>query len=249
MKKTYGIIGYGIVGKATHKSLLKNKTVLIHDLLHNTSLEELASCDTVFFCIPTSSIDDLENLLNEILKLKEINKDCIIVIRSTVPVMFCKYVEETINDTVYYVPEFLRERQWEIDCEKRPLVVGHAADSIPSFLAEEDCYYCSFEEAELLKLFSNTMAASKVVFANHFYDISQKVNADYNKVVDLYKKVEHQDQSYIEVNENLRAFGGKCLPKDLDFVIETIKQIGLNETYFTAMKEDNKQWPTTVRKS
>lgn len=249
MNQIYGIVGYGIVGKATQESILKDKKVLVHDILEGTNLKSLASCNAVFFCIPTNSETDLENLLKEIIKLKQINKDCTIIIRSTVPVGFCSYVEHTIDQSIFYVPEFLRERQWAIDCKKRPLVVGYKNNYVPKILAEEDCYYCSYEEAELLKLFSNTMAASKVVFANHFYDISQRANADYNKIIDLYKKVEHQDQDYLEVNENLRAFGGKCLPKDLDFVIEIMKQIGHDESYFTAIKKDNLKWPVTVRKS
>jgi UDPglucose 6-dehydrogenase len=98
-------------------------------------------------------------------------------------------------------------------------------------------------------MFSNVLAASKVVFANHFYDLSQKVNADYNKIEDIYKHVEHHDQSYLEVSDHLRAFGGKCLPKDLNFLISTMKEMHLKETYFTAIKQDNEQWPTTIRKS
>jgi len=60
MNQIFGIVGYGIVGKATHKTILKDKEVCIHDLLHNTSFDILKTCDVVFFCIPTASSQDLE---------------------------------------------------------------------------------------------------------------------------------------------------------------------------------------------
>jgi UDPglucose 6-dehydrogenase len=249
MKQQFGIVGYGIVGKATHKSLLKDKEVLIHDINHGSSLEDLKHCNTVFFCIPTSSTEDLDKLEEEIKSIKVINPDCIVVIRSTVPVFFCKYIESLIDESIYYIPEFLRERVWEQDCEKRPLIVGLNSTVVPMFLAGQDCLYCSYQEAEIIKLFSNNMASARVVFANHFYDISQRVGADYSKVVEYYKHVEHNDQNYIDVNEKLRGFGGKCLPKDLDFLIQTMQALGLDQTYFSAMKQDNKKWPTTVKKS
>jgi len=47
----------------------------------------------------------------------------------------------------------------------------------------------------------------------------------------------------------MRAFGGKCLPKDLNFLIDTFAKLNIPQTYFTAMKEDNQLWPVTVRKS
>jgi UDPglucose 6-dehydrogenase len=249
MKQKFGIIGYGIVGKATHKSLLKEQKVVIHDIAHKSSMLDLKKCDVVFFCIPTGSPDDLTVLENEIKSLRQVNASCMIIIRSTVPVFFCKYIEELIQTPIYYIPEFLRERMWEQDCEKRPLIIGQNSNVVPFFLAGEECLYCSYEEAELIKLFSNNMAAARVVFANHFYDISNRAGADYAKVTAYYKQVEHNDQNYIEVNEDLRAFGGKCLPKDLDFLIQLMDTIGLDQTYFSAMKEDNSKWPTTVKKS
>jgi len=245
----FGIVGYGIVGKATHHSLLKNQQVIVHDIAHGSKLSDLADCDVVFFCMPSGSLEDLAQLTTEIQALAQFNLECSIVIRSTVPLFFCQQLEQQLQHKILYMPEFLRERQWQIDCEKRPLIVGHNSKHFPLFLATEECVYCSFEEAELLKLFSNTLAASKVVFANHFFDLSQHADADYSKIADLYARVEHQDQTYLDADENLRAFGGKCLPKDLEFVIQIMEQAGLGQEYFTAIQGDNKKWPVTIKKS
>jgi UDPglucose 6-dehydrogenase len=244
-----GIAGYGIVGKATHKGLLNNSgKILIHDTLSGTSIEDLHVCDYVFFCIPTDSDASTQILIDEIKRLKVVNTDCVIVIRSTVPVGTCSMIEKIINDKIYYMPEFLRERIWEQDCLNRPIIVGSDHQAVPTWLLGEECIFCSLEEAEVIKMLSNNMAAARVVFANHMYELSKAVGADYNTVLNTYLQVNH-DQNYLEVNENMRAFGGKCLPKDLDFLISTFNKLNIPQTYFTAMKEDNQLWPVTVRKS
>jgi UDPglucose 6-dehydrogenase len=243
-----GIIGHGIVGKATQKGLIKDRTTRIHDIALETHLEDLTGCDHIFFCTPTDNDDSIIKLIALITEVKLLNPSCKIILRSTVPVGTCKKIEEIINDQIIYIPEFLRERCWETDCTNRPLVVGSNGAALPKWLEDEDIIRCSLEEAEVIKMLSNNMATARVVFANHFYELSNIIGADYDKVLDSYLKVNH-DQNYLEVNENIRAFGGKCLPKDLDFLINTFKQLELPQTYFTSIKEDNQQWPVTVRKS
>lgn len=243
-----GIAGYGIVGKATHKGILNDVEVVIHDIARGTSIEDLYVCNYVFFCIPTDTDASIQLLLEEIKRLKAVNPSCVIVIRSTVPVGTCASFEKVIGDKIYYMPEFLRERVWETDCLNRPVIVGSDRQAVPSWLQGIDCIFCSLEEAEVIKMMSNNIAAARVVLANHFYELSKAVGADYSNVLDAYLQVNH-DQNYLEVNENLRAFGGKCLPKDLDFLINSFERLNITQTYFTAMKEDNKLWPVTVRKS
>jgi UDPglucose 6-dehydrogenase len=137
---------------------------------------------------------------------------------------------------------------WEEDCMNRPVIVGSKDAPFPEWLRDVEFVSVTFEEAEVIKMLSNNMAATRVVFANHMYELSKAVGADYNTVLNTYLQVNH-DQNYLEVNEDMRAFGGKCLPKDLDFLISTFNKLNIPQTYFTAMKEDNALWPVTVRKS
>lgn len=243
-----GIVGYGIVGKATHKGLLNDSTVVIHDISTGTTIEDLHSCNYVFFCIPTDTETSIQILIDEIKRLKAVNPASKIIIRSTVPVGTCSMIEKEINDSIYYMPEFLRERMWEEDCLNRPFIIGSADAPFPEWLRGQEFISVTFEEAEVIKMLSNNMAAARVVFANHMYELSKAVGANYNNVLNAYLKVNH-DQNYLEVNEGMRAFGGKCLPKDLDFLISTFAKLNIPQTYFTAMKEDNTLWPVTVRKS
>ena len=88
----------------------------------------------------------------------------------------------------------------------------------------------------------NNYSAMKVVFANHYYDICKKYGADYDVLLESFGQARNS-QSYMEVNENLRAYGGKCLPKDMDFSIDIFKNCKL----FQAIKDDNCKWKTTIR--
>ncbi len=241
-----GIIGYGIVGRATERSL-KLKDPLIHDIKLDTKLSNLSSCDVVFVCVPTSSDSDIESLIALLLDVKSLNQSTQIVIRSTLPIGVGEQIEKAINDKIIYMPEFLRERCWQLDVLLRPLIVGTDLTKLPDWLEHEEYVVCSIREAEILKMLSNTMASSRVVLANHFYDISKKVNADYDKIISAYLKVNH-DQHYLDVNENLRGFGGKCLPKDLDFLIKSMKHLNIDQSYFSAIRNDNNKWPITVKK-
>jgi UDPglucose 6-dehydrogenase len=243
----FGIVGYGIVGKATHHGLLKEQFVTIYDTSRPGQLSDLVDCNQIFFCIPTNNNEDIKTLIELIKEIKLSNPSYCAIIRSTVPIGTCKYIEEQIQDAILYIPEFLRDRMWEVDCFNRPVIVGgHRV--LPEWLKEEEIIRCSLEEAEVTKMFSNNIAAARIILANHFYEISRAVGADYNNVLAGYLKVNH-DQNYLEVSDTLRAFGGKCLPKDLEFLINTMSKLDIPQTYFTAIKEDNQLWPVTVRES
>lgn len=239
----FGILGYGYVGKATHLSLLKNQTIVIHDTLLQTSLSNLSGADTIFICLPTADQNDIRNLVVELEKLKLQNPHSHFVLRSTVPVGTCRDIQDTTGIQLIYIPEFLRERFWETDCQRRPIIVGAQNKDLPEWLQSEEKIICSLEEAELIKMFSNTFASVRIAFANLFYDLSQNVGADYNTVKDAFFKVE-PNQTYLEVpgHDGTRGFGGKCLPKDLDFLINTLNQKNLDNSWLTNIKELNKEW-------
>lgn len=244
----YGILGYGVIGRATHSSILNNKTVVMHDILDKTDISILNSCNVIFICIPTDTTQDILNLIQCVTECKLQTPDCKIIIRSTVPVGTCNKLQKILNDKIYYMPEFLRDRNWEVDCLDRPIVLGSDQKDIPDWLSHEQIEVCSLEEAEVLKMFSNNYASLRIVFANHFYDLANKVNADYDKILDLHLKTKH-DQSYLEVNDFLRGFGGKCLTKDLNYLIETFEEYQLEQSIFSAINQDNSKWPITIRKS
>lgn len=239
----FGILGYGYVGKATHLGILKNQKCIVHDVIFDSKIEDLKDADTVFICIPTANDDDINIVIKEIKYLKELNPEMCIIIRSTLPLGACIRIQAEVGPIIY-IPEFLRERYWDTDCLKRPLVVGYdVADFLPDWLEDEEIYECGTDEAELVKMFANNFAVVRIAFANVFYDLAQSVGADYDVVKDMFLKIQ-QDQTYMEVpgHDGTRGFGGKCLPKDLDFLINTLDAHGIDQNWFKHIRELNKGW-------
>lgn len=239
----FGILGYGYVGKATHKGLLKDEKCIVYDTMFDVDKSIIYEADTVFICIPTITDKDINIIIDEIKDLQEHNPDVQIVIRSTLPLGACDKIQVEVGPIIY-IPEFLRERYWDTDCLKRPLVVGcDVANFLPDWLLEEEIHECSTNEAELVKMFANNFAIMRIAFANVFYDLSESVGADYNVVKDMFFKIQ-QDQTYMEVpgHDGTRGFGGKCLPKDLDFLIETLDKHNIDQNWFKHIRELNKGW-------
>lgn len=243
MSIKFGILGYGYVGKATHYSILKQQDCKIHDIIFNTSREDLKDSDYVFICIPTSTDNEVKVLIKEINLLKKQNSKVTIIVRSTLPINTCSEIELKLGEKIIYMPEFLRERFWKEDCLKRPLIVGHNGVELPQFLKKEKIIECTTVEAETLKMFSNNYAVVKIAYANLFYELSTKVGADYNTIKDAYLQIAN-DQTYIDIPgpDGSKGFGGKCLPKDLNFLIDTLSKEKINQTWLTEIRDLNKEW-------
>jgi UDPglucose 6-dehydrogenase len=236
-----GIIGYGVIGKTTHQVLFPTEDVKIHDVVLDTDIMDLLGSEMVFVCIPTNSSANFLEIKNIIELFTDESPETEVVIRSTVIPGFFK----GINGNLTYFPEFLRERN-AINDARNSKALFYSTNLKESKLCDYDKFNfklkrIKFSELEILKLMSNNYYAMKVVFANHYYDICQKYDADYDVLLDSFYKSKN-GQSYMKVNENLRGYGGKCLPKDIDFAIDIFDNCKL----FESIIEDNQKWKITL---
>ena len=243
------IIGYGIVGQATHVGLLDNREVTIFDPANdNFSKTIVKNMDVIFICLPSNNLNDLNNILQTCQTLQSNNPDAEFVIRSTIPLSFI----DTLSNNIHkwsYCPEFLRERHWKTDCKIEPIIIGSRQTSLLiNLLADKKLNIMTVQEAATLKLALNCFNSLRVVFANHIYNICQTNNTNYDIVKkELESKIDSSQQSYLEVNPSLRGFGGKCLPKDLDLLISDFRHFNLTQSLFDAIQQDNQLWPITIR--
>lgn len=242
MKNDIGIIGYGVIGRATHQVLLTNQSVKIHDLSLQSCLQDLVGCDLIFICTPTSSAQDFDNIKEIVHQLTTHKPNVEIVIRSTViPGFF-----STLSGNVTYLPEFLRERRAVSDASAADTML-YATVAACSKLTQFQQFNhklkrINIAELEILKLMTNNYRAMKVVFANHFYDLCCASDVDYNHMLSIFANIKN-GQSYMEVREDLRGYSGKCLPKDIDFAIDVFSDSKL----FAAIQQDNTKWKPTTR--
>lgn len=237
-----GIIGYGVVGKATHQAFFSEETVKIHDIALNTDISDLFGSEIIFICIPTDNYSNFSDIREIISIFHKNSPETEIVVRSTVIPGFFNNPQEKLT----YFPEFLRERK-AIDDAKNAEILFYATNIPKSKLENHNQFSyklkkIKFSELEILKLMSNNYSAMKVVFANHYYEICKKYDADYEVLLESFQQAKN-GQTYMDVNENLRGYGGKCLPKDINFSIDIFGDSEL----FKAIKHDNLKWPTTIR--
>lgn len=255
-----GIIGHGVVGKANANGFkYLGHTVHVHDIKYDTLINDLLECDIVFLCLPTPSTNngscDTGIIENTIKELFLYNYNGIVAIRSTVEPGFTDTMNEKFSTLrVCFVPEFLHERSAEDDFihNHKLLVVGTEDLDVFRSVASahgdlpKNVKHLKPSEAEILKYFNNVYAALRVVFANIIFEICNKFDADYNDILDTYLKTEKSTGKYLNVTDNLRGYGGACLPKDTLALIAILNKYNLDFDLISSIHSDNKKFKTTV---
>ena len=98
-----GIIGRGIVGKATDYAFYNNAIILDPAINENT-ISDLLGCDIIFICVPTPKGDD-EHFKDYMKQLHDKEYSGVVCIRSTVnPTYINKYTDTrgiTLNAVSY----------------------------------------------------------------------------------------------------------------------------------------------------
>ena len=228
-----GIIGLGFVGnaiKSAHE--FENKVCIDIDPVKATTgtYDQLNGCDAVFVCVPSPMQSNgecntyiFESVLD---KLKEINFTNPIISKVTAPPQVYTKWSKLLPNLVYS-PEFLTAANavkdyQETDC----IIVGgtvkafqrEAAHIIGQGLKKDcfDVYYCTMEEASLMKYTINSFLATKVSFMNEIYRVAQNLNIDYNKLVYLIGSDGRIGDSHMQVPgpDGKFGYGGMCFPKD-----------------------------------
>ncbi len=257
-----GIIGLGVVGEACKKGFEKNGyEVLVHDIKLKTKVSDVLDTDVCFISVPTPSHKSgecdtsiVENVIGE---LNDISYNGLIAIKSTVePGTTNKMIKLYPNRKFAFVPEFLRERCAEDDFVNNHdlCVIGTSSDKIFNLIKELHGDYpsrfikVSETEAELCKYFNNSYNATLVTFANSFYELCKNMNVNYDNIKNTMINRNNISNNYLDCNENLRGFGGMCLPKDVNALNYLSKKLGLGIEFFKNLLKENKKYETTVFK-
>lgn len=251
-----GIIGKGVVGTAVYEGLQHiGHTVSFFDPKYpGSKVEDILDTECVFVSVPTNQAPngDCDTSIVEavIAELNDKKYGGLIAIKSTViPGTSDKAAAAYPNLKICSAPEFLRAKSALADFMYNHdlLVVGsHRKEDYDLMIKihgnlPKQVSCVKPVEAEIIKYFNNVNHSVQIIFANIFYDVCKKVGADYKSVYDAIIKRECFNPSYLMCNDNLRGFGGHCLPKDTSAIGNLVKDLGLDYTMISAAMSDNEK--------
>mgnify|MGYP003113851401 CR=1 FL=1 len=260
MKTKIGIVGQGYVGtaiKVGFKSYYDVETYDKYDEKKTTiSLPDMVSkCEIIFVCVPTPMDTDgschigiVEKVISEINQYSD--KSQIVVIKSTVsPGTTEKINKKYKNVNVIFNPEFLTEANFIDDFKNQTRIILGGTRRGTNRLRQVYSYVFPKAHiikthstiAEIVKYMTNAYLATKVSFANEMYQICEKLDMDYDKVVEYATLDERLGVTHWSVPgpDGEFGFGGHCLPKDINGLINVAHELGVNTGVLEAVVDTN----------
>ena len=250
MSYRIGIVGRGFVGGAMYDNFKQCFDVASWDLDESkrtlNSFESFVDwSDIIFVCVPTPMKEDGEcdtSIVESVVgKIAKLDRRKYVVIKSTVTPGTTERLAQSHNMVIGFNPEFLTEANAYGDFRYQPLIILGADDTgLGTVMAQ--IYYefnskvdnvahvisRTTKEAEIFKYLANCFLATKVIFANEFKTLCDKVGVDYGRIAEvavLDKRLGHTHWR-VPGPDGRYGFGGSCFPKDTAALLRYADEVG-----------------------
>jgi UDPglucose 6-dehydrogenase len=217
--------------------------------------------DVVFIAVGTPAneegMPDVSAVFSVVDMIRQyMNKDIMVVVKSTVPIGTCKVIRDRLQAAaegkfachVVANPEFLREGYAIHDfLHPERVVIGVESEVAermmrelyaPLVRAEVPFFVTNYQTAEMIKYSANSFLAMKVAFINEIARLCDAVGADVMQISQALGVDPRIGHRHLLPGP---GYGGSCLPKDTKAFTLLARQAGAPLPIIEAVMESNAQ--------
>ena len=236
------------IDRINNQNLLK-KEPSVNKFLKNKKLnlvasrytkESLKESDIIIICTSTNydiSTNEFDTKTVDVVlqDIKKIKPECIVIIKSTVPVGFTENRKKSNSlPNLIFSPEFLREDSALYDnMNPSRIIIGGDNKEAKKFgdllisLATKSpnkppIQFMSSHEAEAVKLFSNTYLAMRIAYFNELDNYCETNNLSTELII---KGLSYDPRIGNYYNNPSFGYGGYCLPKDTQQLLKNFGKV------------------------
>lgn len=254
-----GVVGLGHVGRNVENRFRElGAEVVTYDRVSGERYpeRELRECSFVVVCVGTPGRPGGEADISDVVEAVRSVPCAQVLLRSTVPPGTTEALVAETGKNICFSPEYVGESKfskdrWDGWANDRVFqILGGSADVTRWFAAalteisgpEPQFFQCTALEAELAKYMENSYFAVKVTFANEFYELCETLGADWYTVREAWLLDPRIERDHTAVFPSARGFSGRCLPKDVDAILQAAADRGLSMPLIRATRDANEYY-------